>query len=368
MKNSLGKLSSIIIIYLLTITTVYAEDFTYNFQVDNQTPYVKEGLLLTLELNQTNEEIVLLFNFDLKKSNNYSFIRVDTIETDTHHNARVKYVYLVYPLKEGEVNIEFTLLKKVTTDESVAYSFSGDRDNVKGLITTDTPITLAPLQLTVKALPKNTLLVGDFTLNYHLTKHKAKAYEPIPFQVTIEGRGYPPKLDSILANENNFTLFSEQPLINSKATVVGTQNRMLYPMALSHSKDFKHSPIVIKAFNPKTEKSYELNIPEQIFEIEEVAVENLIDKHDSPATLEQNWSWLSNLLSYLIVFIAGYLTALSWKWKSKVTVKKSNPLVLKIENCNNKKELLQLLMATDSRHFTSTIEHLEGALYFYRTI
>jgi hypothetical protein len=166
-----------------------------------------------------------------------------------------------------------------------------------------------------------------------------------------------------LPKSENFTRFTEKPIVESKATIDGTRNKIVYPMAVSHSKSFELSPIVLKAFNPKTEKSYELKIDKQSFNIEQVDIESLIDKNDSPAILEQDWSWLRTFLSYIIVFIAGYLTAFTLKWKKKSSIKKTNPLEIKIESCKDEKALLQLLIATDSRRFASTIEVLEGALY-----
>ena len=136
MKNSLGS-----ILFLLLSTLIYGKDFIHDIRVDNENPYVKEGIVLSLELNQTNPDIVLLFNFDIKKSKDYEFRRLNSIEHDTYHNAHLKYIYLVYPLKEGHVEVEFNLLKKVTTDESITYSYSGDRDNVETLVTKDTPKT-----------------------------------------------------------------------------------------------------------------------------------------------------------------------------------------------------------------------------------
>ena len=360
MKNSLGK----IIIFLLTISVIYGEDFTYNLQVENKKPYLKESIILTLELNQTNPDMVLFFNFDIKKSDEYLSTRVGTTETDTHHNEKVKYSYLIYPLKAGEMDIGFNLTKKITTDDNIAFSFSGDRDNTRGIATTDTPINLPIVHLHVQPLPKDTQLIGDFKLTHSIKRHKAKAYEPLPFQVVIEGIGYPPLLNSILPKDANFTKFTEEPIIKSKASIYGTKNKIVYPMALSHSQSFKLPATIIKAFNPKTEKSYELKIDEQNFEIEKVAVEELVDKNDSPALLEQDWSWLTTILSYIVVFGAGYLTAFSLKWgRKKGVVQKSNPLELKIEGCRDEKELLQLLIATDSRYFSSTIEVLESILY-----
>ena len=75
-----------------------AEDFTYTFNVDKPSPYVKEAVLLTLNLNQTNPDVVMLFNLDLVKSDAYTFQRLDIKETDNYHNTNVEYVYLIYPL------------------------------------------------------------------------------------------------------------------------------------------------------------------------------------------------------------------------------------------------------------------------------
>ena len=361
-KHSLGKK----LLFFLSFVLLQAEDFSYTFHVDNKNPYVKEAVLLTLDLNQTNHDVVLLFDFDLAPSKQYSFQRLDIKETDSYHNAKVHYVYLVYPLVSGEVKLQFTLTQKATTDESVAYSFSGDRDNVKGLVTTNTKITLPPLVLHTKELPKGTKLVGNFTLNHKLKKQQAKAYEPLPLQVTIQGLGYPPLLDTLLPKEGNFTRFTEKPIVHSLANILGTQSTVIYPMALSHSESFTLEALHIKAFNPKTEKSYQLTLPTQHFDITKVEKTQLLDKSNTPEVLTTNWfegEWLGTFFKYLIVFMAGVLSALTFKWgKRKQTVQK-NPLKTKIQNAHDERNLLQILMATDSKRFKTSIEKLEESLY-----
>jgi len=359
-KNNLGKLLSF---FLLGILMLHAEDFSYTFKVDKQNPYVKEAVILTLDLNQTSHDKVLLFNFKIKESDAYHFQRLDIKETDTGHHAQVHYVYLIYPLKSGKINISFDLLKKVTTEDSVAYSFSGDRDNVKGLVTVDTDVPLPPLQLEVKALPPATVLVGDFKITHQVKQHKAKAYEPLPFQVNIQGEGYPPVLATLLPKEGNFTRFTEKPVIHSVVNRQGTQSRVTYPMALSHSQSFTLAPLEIKAFNPQSEKSYILTVPSQHFEISKADTSALVDKSDSPKVLKADWSWIKTLLGYLVVFAAGYLTALSWKWRKKSTKGIIHPLVQKVQNCKDGKALLQVLMATDNKDFGASIEKLEASLY-----
>jgi hypothetical protein len=362
-KNNLGKRSLHLFFFLLSFLTLQAEDFTYTFNVDQATPYVKEPILLTLDLNQTNHDIVLLFNFNIHKSEDYTFQRLDIRKTESYHDAKIHYVYLIYPLKSGDINITFDLIKKVTTDESLAYSFSGDRDNVKKLVTTDTRINLPPLQLRVKPLPEGTVLVGDFALTYDIKKHQAKAFEPLPFQVNIKGKGYPPLVETLLPKEGNFTRFTEKPIVKSVATQRGTQSTVTYPMALSHSQSFTLSSILLKAFDPKTEKSYALEIPSQYFDIEQVDTQRLVDTVDAPELAKEDWSWLRTLLGYIVAFFAGHITAFSWKWSKEKHQRATHPLIQKIRNCKDEKALLQVLIAADNRDFTSSIEKLEASLY-----
>lgn len=363
MKNNLGKRSLSLFFLLLGFLTLQAEDFTYTFKVDQPAPYVKEPILLTLDLNQTNHDVVMLFSFDINQSEDYTFQRLDIQKTENYHDAKIHYVYLIYPLKSGDIHITFDLVKKVTTDESLAYSFSGDRDNVKKLVTTDTHVNLPPLEIRVKPLPEGTVFVGDFTLTYDIKKHQANAYEPLPFQVNIKGKGYPPLVETLLPKEGNFTRFTEKPIVKSVSTKQGTQSTVTYPMALSHDQSFTLSPIVLKAFDPKTKKSYTLDIPSQQFDIEQADTRHLVDTVDAPDIAKEDWSWLSTLLGYVVAFFAGYITALSWRWKKKKSQKEDHPLVQKIRNCKDEKALLQVLIAADNTHFTSSIEKLESSLY-----
>ena len=206
------------------------------------------------------------------------------------------------------------------------------------------------------------LLVGDFKLDYNFKSHQAKAYQAIPFEITIKGHGYKPLIENII-QEGSFTLFKEQPIVKSIATTKGTESTLTYNMALSNRKSFVLEKTAIKAFNPQTQKSYTLTIPKQNFNIQKVDPTTLLDKKDSPKPSTIDFSWLSTLFSYLMVFIAGYLTAISVKWNVKTKSVKSNPFTTKVKACNNEKELLQLLLATDNQKFKREIEELESIIY-----
>jgi len=357
-KHTLGSLW-----ILLLFVGLQAEDFSHTLFLDKPSAYLKEPLFLTFELNQTNADVVLLFDFDVVPSSDYRAIRVGVEEHDLHHALWQRYHYLIYPLKIDTIDIAFTLTKKVTTDASVAYSFSGDRDNVKGLVTKDYPIALSPLSVNIKPLPKGTQLVGDFNLSYHIDKHHADAYEPLSLGLTLSGKGYPPLIENLLHTPKEVHCFQDAPQVQSQHTLQGTHTSVDYTMALSAKKSFTLQTTQIKAFNPYTQASYLLTLPKQSFTIAPIVPSTLLDKKDTPAPLFSDFTWLGTLFNALMLFMAGFFTAVLLRKFPKKTKKHPHPLQEKIQQSKDAKTLLQLLMATDPQRFASCITTLETALY-----
>ena len=373
MKKSPGNpplISAAVKITLLVWTFIiagYAEDFTSQFTLSSKTPYAKEAVIMKLDLVQTDHSKVILFKFRPKKSDDYEFHRLDMKEEDAYHAAKVHYTYLIYPKRAGEINIRFDLIEMVTTDDKVAYSFSGDRDNVRGLNKTDIPIKLPPLKLKVKPLPKGTLLVGNFKLEYKIKKDHADSFEPIPLTITIRGTGYPPILPNIIPKKREFTLFSEKPIVHSSRSIKGTNSSVTYPYALSGKESFDLPKITIKAFDPRSEKPYELVIPKKHFKIRQPDISTLVDKKDSPKPMQSDWNWLGTLLGYLVAFAAGFISANFIKWnrfsKELHHLEERSSFAKEVDAAEDAKTLMALLMATDSGKYSNTIERLEKHLY-----
>ncbi|MDM5270651.1 hypothetical protein PGH07_00495 [Sulfurovum sp. zt1-1] len=362
MKNSLGK-SVITFIIFSSISLLYGEGFTSKALLNKESAYIKEPVLLTFDIKQTDYSKVMFFEFTLTENEAYEFYRLDAKVEDRYQNAQIHYTYLLYPLKSGVIDIGFELVKKVTTKEDVAYSFSGDRDNVKRMTTTDSIIKLEPLKLTVKPIPEGTLLVGDFTLTHQVKTHEASAHEPIPFSVEIKGTGYPPILNNIFLSTDDYILFKEEPQVNTIRSAKHTYNTVVYPMAMSSAKSFTFNEVKIKSFNPKTQKSYMLTIPAQAFNIKPVAQSSLIDKVDSPAPIKvTDWSWIGTFLGYIVVFISGFFTAKSVQWHKKEKIK-NDPFIEQINQTSDPKTLLRLLIAEDSKKFAPAIEKIEAHIY-----
>jgi len=364
MKRNLGNI--VVFLLFIFVSLASAEDFEYKIELDNKQPYLKEVVVLTAEFHQINKDIVLMFDFDLKKSKDYDFKRVKASETDLNHNTKASYRYLVNPLKSGNIEIAFKLAKKVTTDENVAYSFSGDRDNVKGLVTTDTEVQLPSLKLSVKPLPNGVSLVGDFTLNYELKKQTYKAYEPIPILLHIEGNGYPPEFVKFPFFNDDIKIFADKPVVKINSTQLTTKSKTTYPIAFSSAKSFQLKEVEIKVFNPKTKESYILRVPKLDFDVQKVSSSELIDKVDIPKSssnyLTEMKEYLRIIFSYIIVFLAGGISGYFLRQKRRKNIK-SQTMKQKIENSKDERELLQLLLSSENSTYNKAIKELESAVY-----
>ena len=359
-KHTLG--SSLLFLFAIFMP-LYAENFSYDFHVSNPTPYKNEPIRLSVDINQTNPEVVLFFNFAVKASKAYRVDQIDSVQDTTLHHSNIHYLYVLYPLKEGEINVNFDLTERVTDEHKVAYSFSGDRDDFKKLETTDHKVTVPPLHLHAKALPKGTQLVGNFKISSEIRQHQAEAYEPINIKIVISGEGYPPVLDHIFPHDGNITFFRQPPVIKRIPTKKSIKYQVTYTMAVSHNKSFTLAAVALHAFDPLTETSYLLEIPEQHFDIRPEDHSALLDRIDDPSPFHLDFSWFVSLLEYLLVFAAGYLSAYIVKTKKPHKETEQHPFAEKILSCKDARSLLQVLMAADRQTFSPLIEVLENGLY-----
>jgi len=340
-----------------------AEDFSYTITPSKSDPYLKEPILLHVDLNQTNPEAVLLFQFSVNPSDAYKVRLLNARHEDTLHHASIENTYELYPLRTGDINVTFSLIKRVTNEAKVRYFSSGDRDDFKKLETEDFPVTVPPLRLHVQPLPKGTQIVGEYTLEYHIKRHKTAAFTPIPMRITIHGKGYPPILKHLLPKSDAYKLFEEKPIVETITTPQGSLHKVRYLYALSAKESFDLPAVTLHAFNPFTHTSYTLQIPSQHFEIDPVATADLVDKVDNPKPLQFDAAWMVDLLGYLAAFGAGYLTALLWSRRIKKDKTDSSPLQQRIARSNDAKSLLQILLAANDPRYRDAIDALEAHLY-----
>jgi len=350
-----------IISILFSLTLSFANDISYNFHINNKTPYQNEAIFLDVNISQEDHSMIMLFKFNLKKSKAYSFHRIDFKENDKYHALKHQYKYLIYPKQADEVALEFEMIKSLTDDDKVAYAISGDRDNIKGLVKKDIAVELKPLLLSVKALPKGVDLVGEYKLSYKLDKTSTSSYDPVHLKVLLKGKGNISSLE-LLPKDTAYHLFTQAPNIKKLHHSKGTTVSAEWDYAISAKESFVLPKVVLKAFNPLSKKSYELVIPSQAIDVKGVAVEALVDSEDMPSSSESSdWSWLGWFLSYVAVFLAGVLMPRDlFKRKMK---EKNSSFEDEVSNVKTHKELLKLLLGRNDKRYDKAIGSLESVLY-----
>jgi len=352
-------MSRVFIIVFIWIQYIYASDIAIDMHISKTKAYEGEGLVLDVNITQVDQSKVMLFQFTPSKSRAYRFHQVDFHEDSKHHHLKQTYRYLVYPMQSGAVEITFEMLKSITDDSKIAYSISGDRDNIKWLLKKDTPVQVAPLKLEILPLPSGVALVGDYTLDYTIDKHSVEAYEPINLAVSIKGSGRPLKAFDLIFANPAYRIFEQKPVVKNYYLQDSSKSSIEWRYALSAKQSFTLDAIKIKAFNPQTQKLYTLSIPQTPFEIKAVKREALVDKVDYPKEAKRiDWGWLLIMLSYIGVFVAGFLTPRDIVKRLKKEVIVQSDFEIEIEEAKSKKELLALLLAQNTTQYDRAIELL----------
>jgi len=359
------KFKTLFLLFLMLRILHAQDDVAYSFHLSNSTPYVGEAVFLDVNISQLDHSKVMLFNFTLKNSEDYSFHQVGLEEREKYHDLRHEYSYLIYPKKSGEVKLEFEMIKSLTDDDKVTYSISGDRDSVKRLEKEDIEVNLKPMMLNVKALPKGVDLVGNFKLTHTLDRQETDAFDPINLKVELKGRGDVPPFE-LLKESKSYRLFHQAPNVKRFYTKEGTTTDIKWEYAISAKDNFTLPTIELKAFNPKNKKLYTLKIPEYNIKVNSVKKESLLDDEDVPPTSSKpiDWAWWRWLFSYIFVFMAGFLMPRDLLKHQKIIVKSKEDIFKeKIKSAKTHKALLEILLLENDTQFTKAISILEEVVY-----
>ncbi|CAA6805306.1 MAG: Unknown protein [uncultured Sulfurovum sp.] len=349
---------------LFIVNILCAEDVEYAFNISNEKPYEQEAIFLEVNLTQVDVSKVMLFKFSLKESEEYEFHQIGFKEHEKYHDLRHEYGYLIYPKKSGEVFLKFSMIKSSTDDDKVAYSISGDRDNVKGLQKEDVVVELKPLLLEVKPLPKAIDLVGDFTLIHTLDKKETEAYDPVNLSVELKGEGRLFPFELLKENEA-YKIFTQSPKAKIFYSQKGSSSSLRWDYAISAKESFSLPKVNLKAFNPKTQKTYDLGFPAYFIKVNKVEVASLLDKVDYPAKSKGiDWDFWSWFFSYVVVFVAGLLMPRNLFKRKKLRIENREDILNEnIKLAKSHKALLRVLLVENDVRFSKAIKALEGVVY-----
>jgi hypothetical protein len=358
MKKNLGSL----LLFILFLETLHAAKLCdYHFKISNPTPYIKEGVDITFSAAQLDQSAVMFFDLKAPKSPDYTLIFLHKSENNSHyHDKRVAYHYRLYPLKAGELLLDFNFSISQTSDKSMEKFASGDRDIIKPMLKEQTNIPLKPLHIHVKPLKKEVTLIGDFTLKMALEKSSLHPFEQLNLSYTLKGSGYPSTIKQLLPKIEGVESFLE---LEEKK---GVQH---FSYALLADSNFTIPEVNISCFSPKRKRYYTLHAPAQKITILAQKESELVDSKDSLPKKAFSFDAILPYLNGLLLFIAGYFTAHFQLFNifQKKSIKKDTHQE-KIASCKDAKSLLQLLLSLDSKAYKKEISLLEDALYHDRAV
>lgn len=360
MKKNLGK----IFLFLFLPFTLFGDSNLADFSlsVNKKDVVIKEPIEITFQAKQKNYINSMFFFLEVKKNDACEVVLLDQVTNKiSNHNSSTTFKYLLFPLKSGDINVDFDFTIKVASDGALAKVYTGGRDNVKWMDTLNSKIEVPTLHLHVSPLSEKVDLIGDFTLDAKLQKSDINQYGSANIRYTLSGTGYNEKNLHLLDKINNVTVFSQITNIASKATPNGYELQREYSYALSCKNNFTIPAFEIKAYSPKQNKYYTLKAQSYDIKVSSIDPKTLVDNKEFPPSKSYDFENLKNISIALLIFLAGFTSAKIAPSLNFIRVKKQN--FQDIKECKTPKELILVLLQNYktpmAKKYISELELLE---------
>jgi hypothetical protein len=337
---------------------------TYTLSANKTTVYEKEAVVITFDAFQKDHTDNMMFSLEPKKSNDYEIILLNKkIDDSKHHASHTTFHYLLFALQAKTISVDFDFTIRTASDQAVAQSYVDDHDGSIGITTHNSKMQIKPLKIHVKKLQKPVTLVGDFSFKERLDTTKIDQFGSVNIVYTLSGKGYEDKNFQPIKSIKDVTIFAEKNDLYLKASREGYVVKRDYIYALSAKKDFTIPTVSISAFSPRTGKYYTLTTPQHHITVEKIDTGKLLDNEEFPQEkglidIEK----LKEFFIYLLIFLAGYITA---KFQTSPFKKKEESKELReVKKAQTPKALLFALINNHlQQKFTKESQMLEDMVY-----
>ncbi len=360
MKNTLGKIYLLVFLEILSFADTNLA--TYSLTTNKESVVVKEAVEVTFQATQKNHSNVMFFFLEPKKSDDYKIELMNKTEEDlSYHNKRTTFTYLLFPLRSGNIKVDFDFTIKVASDEAVAQVYRGSRDNVKWIDTIDTKVKLKPIILHTEDIKNNTQLVGDFTIISKLKNDQIKAYESLHVTYYLKGTGYDKTDIDLIDKIDGISIFKDVTEHYNKATKDGYLLHKEFNYALVGDKNFSIKAKQIHCYSAKQKQYYTIQLEPYNIKVDSTSSETLIDKQEYP-TDTYDFEGIIKFFVYISIFISGFITAKIMPRQLRLVYKKEK--FDDIKKSKTPKELLLILINNYAKHnLEKSYCDLENLLY-----
>lgn len=360
MKSTLGKIS---ILLLLCINLFSDSELArYSLTANKTDVYEKEAVKISFVAHQTQHDNIMFFFLEPKKSNKYDIALLQkSAQEIAYHEKQTTFTFLLFPLVDGEVEVDFDFTIKVASDDAVAEIYTGGRDNVEWIQTNDTKVKIKPIKLSVKRLEEGVDLVGDFKLATKIDKIAINEYETLNATYTLQGLGFD-KIDiEPISKIKDVNIFSDVTKFYNKETENGYEIKREFHYALLSNKDFKIEKKKFKCYSPSKNVYYTLQTNEYNISVSTLDKSELVDTINYPKKVDY-FKDVKDFLIYIFIFSIGFISAKIVP--TKLYMFKTKSEFSDIKNSKTPKELLYTLAKNYSKvDFKEHLNKLENIVY-----
>jgi hypothetical protein len=352
MKPSLGKW--FVTLFVIGAVTLMAAPYQWSATANKSEAYLHEAVELKYLCRFDNEGH--LYTIDFKppmETPDYSMqllFEQERIESGRRIN---EYHYVLFPKQPGDMKLEFDLLMRKTTQDSIDNTVIG-RDNVEDLDFTDTAMKTPAVAIDVKQHSES--LAGRFAMEMEVDKSDVKAYEAVHVTLKVSGYGNFDELKQFAPKIKGVEQFSETPQRDLQLTSDGLKGAWLQRFALVGEDAYLLPSMELTYFDTVEKQVTTLKTPEhQIRVTQAYRAEDLLD---DDVEEEREWQWKQEYLDYILIFLSGFVLG---RWgrlpKRKIVIEKG--FKADVKRAKNAKELAVLLVIKNDRRFERVIDALE---------
>ncbi|WP_368029731.1 BatD family protein [Arcobacter sp. s6] len=367
------------------------EDFVLELRADKEEVKIGESINLSVIFKYKLDSKIDKLQLSEPILNNFWIKKVDDVEKTSEKDYIVfKQKYLLFPQKSGEYDLSSleadigkVVNERISNDilDDPFFKNSFFKDSFFNSMTNRLSwqkVYSNVLHISVKPLPNNLELFGDYSITTSVDKTEVDANQPVNLSISITGKGNIDDIQKYNITIENVISYADEPKIESTFQTDEYGGNFTQKIAFVAQNDYTIPKIELTYFNKNTNEvktiySEPINIKvinnnpnKSAVKIETAnetpKVSQKSQDQDIKDTKEnKNLNYIVLALALLVVILTSIL--LFKKKKEKKEVEKD--IVKAIKKAKNDKELFELLLpySKKSEIITDVLNKLEENLY-----
>jgi hypothetical protein len=359
------------------------EDFVIQIKADKNEVKVGESINLDVLFKYKLDSKIDKLQIGEPKLNNFWIKKVGDIEKSSEQDYIVfTQKYLLFPQKSGEYDLSSLeadigkASKQKIANDFFNDSFFNDKffDSVTNRVTWQ-KIYSNDLHISVKLLPNNLELFGNYTLNTSVDKTQVEANQPVNLTIDISGVGNIDDIQKFNLSIDNVVSYADEPKIESTFEEKEYKGTFSQKIAFVSQKDYTIPKISLTYFDKETNevktiysKQIDIKVINSNENIQDIKIETATkiakpseDTNISETKENKNNSYI--ILALVLLFII--LALIFFLRNRKKDIKVEKDIIKLIKKAKNDKELFELLLPYSKKNdfVEDILKKLEENLY-----